>query len=249
MSSDKLGKRRASISGWKVSDTENVNDSVEAKKARNDSELIQLDCNVTVTEQVNEIAAKITNRRRSLRLSNKTLQLSNNKNTNKNSSSVRRTTTIQSTAAALQTNPSTEATTSTAQNKKKVVKVRTRCDLSESISSCFNDKIPDPSNPKRYSAKCTLCDINEPRKFFWIGNNSNLKSHISRVNTTIKIVQFRMEIVYLFICYLFSPFERLFHFFSIFRCTQTFTSVLSLNPKRKKRQSKQWHKIQSSVIL
>lgn len=190
MSPEKIGKRRATGTNWTVSDTENVNDSNEAKKTRLDSELIQLDCNETVIAQVKKPAAKIVDRRRSLRLSNKTLQLNNN-DTSKNSPAVRRTTTTSttSTSAVLQANSSTEATTSTAPHKNKVFKVRTRCDLSESISSCYNDKMPDPSNPKRYSAKCTLCDINEPRKFFWTGNNSNLKSHISRVNTTIKIDQ------------------------------------------------------------
>lgn len=196
MSAEKVGKRCLTVGDWTVSDAQNVYNSnkSETKKPKSDAEAV---CKKSVAEQTNKPvakkAARVDTRRRSLRLSNKTFQRDNNENTSKNSPAVRLTTTTTSdtfTATALQANPSSEANTSTAHNKNKVFKVRTRCDLSESISSCFNDKIQDPLNPKRYSAKCILCDINEPRKFFWIGNNSNLKSHISRVITIIKIDQF-----------------------------------------------------------
>lgn len=57
-----------------------------------------------------------------------------------------------------------------------------KCDLSVYIAAKFTDIIQDKNHMNRFSAKCTICDDEEPRKHFVRGNNSNLKSHLQRVS-------------------------------------------------------------------
>lgn len=79
-----------------------------------------------------------------------------------------------------------------------------KCKLTEKILSCYDDfrKVEESNSTEtpeipltttnangvtvtkgqRLKAKCTLCDKNAPYKFFVKGNNSNLKTHLMKVD-------------------------------------------------------------------
>lgn len=94
-----------------------------------------------------------------------------------------------SVAAAVAPFPSTSTSlplpAASSQNRKSAdsvaVQYNTRCEMSEAILMYFQDIQQDQDRPTRHSAKCSLCNHDEPRKYFVKGNNSNLKSHLRRV--------------------------------------------------------------------
>ncbi|XP_055307704.1 uncharacterized protein LOC129571860 [Sitodiplosis mosellana] len=60
---------------------------------------------------------------------------------------------------------------------------RNKCELTAHMLACFKEfRRVNPGDEIRLKAKCKLCDDNSPYKFFHKGNNSNLKSHLSKVH-------------------------------------------------------------------
>lgn len=70
------------------------------------------------------------------------------------------------------------------------------------------EKLPN----KKYLVACKFCDVNRPPKLVTHGNNSNLKSHISRVCILFDIFNWPkiMRIHYIFIKLFFFKFQNRF---------------------------------------
>lgn len=179
----KLPPRRGSV--WSVSDfSDGCDDAVTVDENQNDKQS---------QDQQQQVAGKITVRRKSARLLDKRKDLEEEendgeppvkkrrgrppkaKNTNEKKTPSKTGTDIGTGAeATVQRNASNS-------NNSFDFGIKAKCELTKLILDIFNDFENNPDHQNRYSARCTLCDEHQDRIKYVRGNNTNLKSHLERV--------------------------------------------------------------------